>query len=204
MTTLTKYLTKLSAEYGVARRPERYFDVPKRGELTAYQMRKVRTRFKELLERERCVKADKTDPSCYEKTTSDTKAKPKRGSRYKADYDVIYLEKRKDPSVRARFSKLKAKWEREYPLGLIQIAADTRLPIVALGAVFDIGVGAYATSGSRQGMSAEQWGYGRVYAFIMSYFHNDDDRYSNQRFLKNKTDAWVYEAILTQKASNKA
>jgi len=47
-------------------------------------------------------------------------------------------------------------------------------------------------------MSAEQWGYGRVYAFIMSYFHNEDGKYNNQRFLKNRTDFHIFEDIVKE------
>lgn len=195
MTTLTRLLTRLSREYQTTRRPERYFDVPKRGELTAYQIRKVRLRFKELLERERCVKTDPKNPNCYGKTQSDLTAKSKRSSRYKLDYEEIYAPLRKTSRVFNRYQTLYERWAGEYPNGLIKIAAETGLPIEALGSVYDIGVGAYASSGSRQGMSAEQWGYGRVYAFIMSYFHNTGGRYSTQRFLQNKTDYWIYEYI---------
>ena len=85
------------------------------------------------------------------------------------------------------------------PKGLVRIAIETGLPIEALKQVYDIGVGAYATSGSRTGMSAEQWGYGRVYAFIMCYFANSDGRYDTQRFFKNKTDFHIFEQIVQKR-----
>jgi hypothetical protein len=70
------------------------------------------------------------------------------------------------------------------------------MPLKALKEVYDIGRGAYASSCSRTGMASEQWGYGRVYAFIMSYFVNEDGRYDQSRFLKNKTDFHVLQEII--------
>ena len=79
---------------------------------------------------------------------------------------------------------------------MLRIAVETGLPYTAIKEVYDIGVGAYASSGSRPGMSGEQWGYGRVYAFIMSYFFNEDGRYDDQRFFQNKSDFHVLEKIM--------
>lgn len=195
MTTLTRLLTKLSKDYGASRRPERYFDVPKRGELTPQQVRLVKARFKELISRQSCVEASPDDPTCYEKTQSDRKSKNKRASSYKKDYESVYKVLQKTPYVNENVSWLKDEFGETIPLGVLKIAAVTGLPAEPLAAVFDIGVGAYASSGSRQGMSAEQWGYGRVYAFVMSYFHNGEDRYTRRRYLRNQTDRWVFDWI---------
>ena len=48
------------------------------------------------------------------------------------------------------------------------------------------------------GMTPEQWGYGRVYAFVMSYFHNETGKYNSRRYLNKKTDFHVFEEILKE------
>jgi len=194
--TLSVLVSELSEEYGTGRRPLRYFDVPKRRLLTPEETRYVRSRFRELVERERCVELDPENPDCYEKSKSDlSPRKKKRKSSYLVDYEAAFrdsrvstdefLKQHKDASVKGRA-----------PKGLKRIAIETGLPLADLKEVYDIGIGAYASSGSRTGMSAEQWGYGRVYAFIMCYFHNQDGKYNNKRFLKNKTDFHVFERIV--------
>jgi hypothetical protein len=142
------------------------------------------------------VERDPENPDCYEKSKSDlSPRKKKRKSSYLADYEVAF----RDPSVstedflkRHKSTSTKGR----APKGLKRIAIETGLPLTDLKEVYDIGIGAYASSGSRPGMSAEQWGYGRVYAFIMCYFHNQDGRYNSKRFLKNKTDFHVFERII--------
>lgn len=191
-TTLSKLISQLAEKYDTGRRPLRYFDVPKRKELSRSEVAYVKRRFKELVEREECVKRDPEDPKCYEKVTTDKKPKlRKRKSSFLKDYEDIYrLEDFDEQEIKMFKSKIKA------PKGLIRIAIETGIPLRYLKDVYDIGVGAYASSGSRTGMSAEQWGYGRVYAFIMCYFHNENGRYDSARFLKNKTDYSIFEAIL--------
>lgn len=190
MTTLTRLLSSLADKYDTAKRPARYFDVRKRGELSSSEVRYVKKRFKELVNREACVERDSSDPSCYEKVKTDLKPKKKkRKSSYLRDYEEIYRPSK--VSTDEFFKEHKTPKGRG-PKGLKRIAVETGLPLKELKEVYDIGVGAYATSGSRTGMAAEQWGYGRVYAFIMCYFHNADGKYDSQRFLKNKTDFQIF------------
>jgi hypothetical protein len=196
MSTLTQVLRGLEVEFETGRRPARYFDVPKRGELTSAEVRYVRKRFKDLVERERCVADDPEDPSCYAKAPTDLAP---RMQKRKSDYLRAYEAEFRSPEVSdaVLFSSAASKrLLRDYPKGLVRIAIETGIPVEDLKEVYDIGIGAYATSGSRTGMSAEQWGYGRVYAFVVSYFCNADGRYDNQRFLKNKTDFHVFERIV--------
>lgn len=190
MPTLTRLLSSLAEKYDTSKRPSRYFDVRKRGELSNAEVRYVKKRFRELVDREACVERDSSDPSCYDKVTTDLKPKKKkRKSSYLRDYESIYRQD--DMSTDAFFKQHRLPRGRG-PKGLKRISVETGIPLRELKKVYDIGVGAYASSGSRTGMSAEQWGYGRVYAFIMCYFHNEDGKYDSQRFLKNKTDFQVF------------
>ena len=197
--TLSTLLSELEDRYNATKRPKRYFDVKKRGKLSKKEVSYVKKRFKELVDREKCVKKDPDNPKCYEKVSTDKKPRrKKRRSSYLKDYEEIFGP-RKDKSWKETYSselsKLKKKHKRA-PLGLLRIAVETGLPYTAIKEVYDIGVGAYASSGSRPGMSGEQWGYGRVYAFIMSYFFNEDGRYDDQRFFQNKSDFHVLEKIM--------
>ncbi len=196
--TLTTLTNELAEKYGVGRRPLRYFDVKKRGLLSADEIKLVKKRFKELVERQLCVKADPSNPKCYEKTKTDRAAPPKQESSYKRDYEQKYRQGSKyDPSFVESEAKSLVKLLKEHlsislPLGVAKISIETTLNPLALKGVFDKGVGAYASSGSRTGMSAEQWGYGRIYAFVMCYFNNRSGKYNSRRFLKNKTDYDLY------------
>ena len=193
--TLTKLISLLAEHYGVARRPLRYFDVNKRGNLTESEIKKVKNRFQELVAREICVKKDSKNPICYIKVTSDTKAPKKQESSYKKDYEEIYrnsvsLADKKELDLESRdFKKLvKENLKVDIPLGVAKISLETGINALVLKEIYNRAVGAYATSGSRTGMSAEQWGYGRIYSFIMCYFHNKKGKYSNRRFYQNRTD----------------
>lgn len=196
MPTLSRLLADLAKKHSTSKRPLRYFDVPKRGQLTPKEVAYVKRRFKDLLKRERCVRRDPNDPRCYDKTPSDISPRmAKRTSSFLRDYEAVYRPSKM--TIEEFYAAHKGQIPRgKAPKGLKRIAVETGLPLKYLKNVYDIGVGAYATSGSRTGMSAEQWGYGRVYAFIMSYFHNTDGRYDNQRFLKNRTDFHIFEDIL--------
>jgi len=198
MTTLTKLLTELADTHNTTKRPARYFDVPKRGRLSKKEVQYVKRRFQELLRREECVSQDPENPDCYNKTQTDlAPRRKKRKSSYLRDYERIYRPT--DISNDQFYKDHKGRIPRgSAPKGLKRISLETGLPLRYLKNVYDIGVGAYATSGSRTGMSAEQWGYGRVYAFIMSYFHNEDGKYNNQRFLKNRTDFHIFEDIVKE------
>ncbi len=193
--TLTKLISLLADHYGVARRPLRYFDVSKRGNLTETEIRKVKDRFQELVAREICVKKDPTNPICYARVVSDKKAPKKQESSYKKDYEEIYRNSttptmKKELDIESReFRKLiQQNLKVDVPLGVAKISLETGINALVLKEIYNRAVGAYATSGSRTGMSAEQWGYGRIYSFIMCYFHNKNRRYSNRRFYQNKTD----------------
>ncbi len=194
MPTLSRLLSDLAEQYNTAKRPTRYFDVSKRGNLTPAEVRYVKKRFKEFVEREDCVSSQPDNPECYEQVSTDKSARKKRKSGYLRDYEKIYRES-PDPALQSEIRELQALHPRALK-GLLRISAETVLPYEMLKEVYDKGVGAYASSGSRPGMSAEQWGYGRVYAFVMSYFHNRGGRYSSGRFLKNKTDIDVYNAYI--------
>ena len=148
---------------------------------------------KEMVDREECVRSEPDNPECYKKIKTDrTNRKKTRKSSYLRDYERIYRPE--DITVAEFYAQNKGNIPRgSAPKGLKRIALETGLPLRDLKDVYDAGVGAYASSGSRPGMSAEQWGYGRVYAFIMAYFHNEDGKYDNQRFLKNKTDFHIFQ-----------
>jgi len=197
--TLTTLTTELAEKYGVAKRPIRYFDVPKRGYLTDTEVRYVKKRFKELVQREICVKKDPSNPICYQRVKTDVQAPEKQGSSYKKDYEKRYRSGAKyDPKYVEDEAKnlillLRKHLKIGMPLGLSKICIETKLNPIALKGVYDRAVGAYATSGSRAGMSAEQWGYGRVYAFVMGYFNNKDGRYNSRRFMQNRTDYDLYK-----------
>lgn len=194
MPTLSKLLTDLAKKHNTGKRPSRYFDVPKRGNLSSADVRYVKRRFKELVDREECVESDPDNPACYEKVSTDrTPRKKKRKSSYSQEYNRIYRPKRISTDA---FFKTHKVPRGSAPKGLKRISVETGLPLKYLREVYNIGVGAYASSGSRTGMSAEQWGYGRVYAFIISYFHNEDGTYDNKRFLKNRTDFHIFEKIV--------
>lgn len=196
MPTLSRLISDLAKKYNTAKRPMRYFDVPKRENLSTDEIKYVKRRFNELLRREKCVKKDPDNPRCYAKTETDRAPRSrKRKSAYLADYEEIY---RPDGLSIDEFYELHRGSipQGSAPKGLKRISLETGIPVRYLKDVYDIGIGAYASSGSRTGMSAEQWGYGRVYAFIMSYFHNEDGRYDRQRFLKNKTDFHIFEEIV--------
>jgi len=197
MTTLSTLVRELAEKNNTSERPLRYFDVPKRGDLTQAEIRYVKKRFKDILEREKCVRDDPKNPKCYEKTETDLSPKmKKRKSSYLIDYERIFRDTEvSNDEFFAQHKRDAAPLLKRAPKGLVRIAIETQLPIDALKQVYDIGVGAYATSGSRTGMSAEQWGYGRVYAFIMCYFANADGRYDAQRFFANKTDFHIFEKI---------
>ncbi|MHA1962005.1 MAG: DUF5824 family protein [Candidatus Thorarchaeota archaeon] len=196
MPTLSTLLSDLAEDYETAKRPKRYFDVPKRGELTRAEVRYVKKRFKELVDREICVEADSNNPECYDKVSTDRASGKKRKSKsgYLRDYERIYRDGRPDVKSGSTYKRLR-KQHPNVPAGLSRIAAETGIPLNILKEVYDLGVGAYASSGSRPGMSASQWGYGRVYSFIMSYFHNLDGKYSNRRYLQNETDAHLFHQI---------
>jgi hypothetical protein len=198
MPTLNTLLKSLAEELGTSKRPARYFDVPKRGKLSAQDVKYVKQRFKELVDREVCVKQDPDNPKCYQKTKTDRKPrKKKRKASYLKDYEDIYRQE--SIPIEEFYSKHKGEIPRgKAPKGLKRISVETGLPLHFLKEVYDIGIGAYASSGSRTGMSAEQWGYGRVYAFIMSYFHNENGEYNNLRYLKNRTDFHIFEEILEE------
>jgi hypothetical protein len=192
----------LADHFGVAKRPIRYFDVPKRGNLTIDECLYVIERFQDLVKREICVKKDPSNPICYQRVKSDVEAKEKQGSTYKKDYDAIYRNKMSDSDMarvedeaRKLIDLLQKNLKTKIPLGVAKIAIESNLNPLVLKEVYDRAVGAYATSGSRAGMSAEQWGYGRIYAFIMCYLHNKNGKYNSQRFMKNKTDYDLFEQL---------
>ena len=194
MPTLTRLLTELAEQHKTAKRPARYFDVPKRGELTSAEIRYVKKRFRELVEREACVESAPDNPDCYDKVSTDRRPRKKRKSSYLRDYEAFY---RGGSGLDAEsvIRELRSAHPKA-PKGLLRISAETLLPYDMLKEVYDKGVGAYASSGSRPGMSAEQWGYARVYAFVMNYFHNEGGEYTNSRFRKNKTDMDVLRKYL--------
>ena len=198
MPTLSELVTKLSEEYGVGRRPLRYFDVPKRGELSKTQQAYVKSRFEDLVYRELCVKEDPSNPDCYKKTQSDETPKyEKKKSSYLKAYEFIFGPRKQAPSdedakeINKFISRHKGAVK-----GLVRISVESGVPYEDLKAVYDIGVGAYASSGSRTGMSAEQWGYGRVYAFLMCYFFDEKGEYRHNRFVTNKTDYHIFERVV--------
>jgi len=66
-------------------------------------------------------------------------------------------------------------------LSLNEIAKLSKMPVKALQEVYNKGIGAYKTNPTSvrpQVKSAEQWAYGRVYAFVMKtkkvYYGSDD------------------------------
>lgn len=194
--TLTKLVNLLSEHYKVTKRPLRYFDVKKRGDLTESEIKKVKERFAELVKREICVKKDPSNPICYRKSSTDLKAPKKQESSYKKDYSEIY----RDPCTPSEMKQLeiegkklqgmiKKEFKVDIPLGVCKISIETGINPIVLKEIYNRAVGAYATSGSRTGMTAEQWGYGRIYSFIMCYKHNKNGKYNSRRFYQNNTDS---------------
>jgi len=174
--------------------------VPKRGELTKTEQSYVRSRFKELVQRELCVKDDPSNPDCYRKVKTDEAPKyEKKKSSYLSSYEKLFGPRKQSPSDidQAEIDKYMSKHSRAVK-GLVRIAVETGVPYEDLKEVYDIGIGAYASSGSRTGMSAEQWGYGRVYAFVMCYFFDLDNKYKSQRFVTNKTDYHIFERVVAK------
>jgi len=200
--TISQLIAKLASQYGVSKRPLRYFDVPKRKELTPKQIDYATTRFEELVFRELCVEADPKNPLCYQQVESDISPKrKKRKSSYLVDYEHEFRDSSLDIGAFEDAHKIEFKALQKAckgaPKGLIRIAIETGLPLEALKEVYDIGRGAYASSGSRTGMTSEQWGYGRVYAFIMCYFSNNTKRYLKKRCLQSRTDEHIFNQIIS-------
>lgn len=196
--TLSGLVGRLAKEYGVSKRPLRYFDVPKRGVLSSSETEYVINRFEDLVLRELCVEDDPFNPECYKKTHSDKEPKmKKRGSSYKAAYESFFGSRnapptKEDASAIDKYMRRHKKAVR----GLVRLSVESGVPYEDLKDVYDIGIGAYASSGSRTGMSAEQWGYGRVYSFIVCYFLNQDGAYDSSRYLKNRTDEHIFLRVI--------
>ena len=90
MPTLAHLLSSLAEKYDTSKRPLRYFDVRKRGELSASEIRYVKKRFKELVDREACVERDSSDPSCYEKVSTDLKPKKKKRGLHTSEITSVF------------------------------------------------------------------------------------------------------------------
>jgi len=59
--------------------------------------------------------------------------------------------------------------------GLKSVSDATGIPLKDLEEIFARGVKASKTAGRRPGVSPQQWGWGRVYAFIMKHLHDMGD-----------------------------
>lgn len=194
--TLDQYLRQLEEEYGATKRPSRYFKVKDKSSITASEKKGVKKRFLEFLVREICVALDKENPDCYARVDTDIKTnrRKRRSSYTQAYYDWVskkYSSEEIDglESLAEFISKKKGQ-----KLGLWKIAMFTDLPYYALKEVYDKGVGAYATSGSRVGMTADQWGYGRVYSFLNAYLYPDAS-IKKKRYYTSKVDRDIAERI---------
>ena len=76
-----------------------------------------------------------------------------------------------DKKVKTKKSKWTLKFHKKYPgVGgdLKDIAKATKIPYRIIKKVYERGVKAFLT-GHRPGVTAVQWGYGRVYSFIFNH-----------------------------------
>lgn len=84
-----------------------------------------------------------------------------------------------DTGVRTRKSSYTSRFHKKYPgiTGLPNIAKTTGIPLSALKKVYNRGMAAWRT-GHRPGATQQQWGYARVYSFVLkgkTYYGPDAD-----------------------------
>lgn len=108
-----------------------------------------RARDKEISRRSRLAKSDPNHPDLSKPLPGDGKAKTKV-SKYTAAF-------------KAKYGDLS---------GFEAIARATGLPASDLETIYARGVQAAKTAGHRPGVSKEQWGWARLYAFIMKLKHD--------------------------------
>ena len=84
-----------------------------------------------------------------------------------------------DVGVKTRKSSYTSRFHQKYPgiSGLSNISKATGLPLPALKKIYNRGMAAWRT-GHRPGATQQQWGYARVYSFILkgkTYYGPDAD-----------------------------
>lgn len=73
-----------------------------------------------------------------------------------------------DVGVKTRKSSYTSRFHKKYPgvTGLSEISKATGIPLHALKKVYNRGMAAWRT-GHRPGATQQQWGYARVYSFVL-------------------------------------
>jgi len=84
-----------------------------------------------------------------------------------------------DKGVQTRKSSYTSRFHKKYPgiHGLPEISKATGIPVEALKKVYNRGLAAWRT-GHRPGATQQQWGYARVYSFVLkgkTYYGADAD-----------------------------
>jgi hypothetical protein len=84
-----------------------------------------------------------------------------------------------DVGVKTRKSSYTSRFHKKYPdvKGLSEISKATKIPLYVLKKVYNRGMAAWRT-GHRPGATQQQWGYARVYSFVLkgkTYYTADAD-----------------------------
>jgi hypothetical protein len=77
---------------------------------------------------------------------------------------------RSNLGVKKRKSKWTGLFHKTYPglkFNKVAISRRTRIPVSVLNTVYDRGIKAWKTGGSRPGTTAPQWGIARLYKFVL-------------------------------------
>lgn len=103
----------------------------------------------------------------------------KRGTQKHWKDPAAYKPFKTDIGVKTKKSSYTSKFHKKYPgvHGLSEISKATGIPEKALKKVYNRGLAAWRT-GHRPGATQQQWGYARVYSFILkgkTYWGPDSD-----------------------------
>lgn len=99
---------------------------------------------------------------------AERKREIKRGTRKHWKDPSAYRPFKTDVGVKTRKSSYTSRFHRKYPnvKGLPEISKATGIPLPALKKVYNRGLAAWRT-GHRPGATQQQWGYARVYSFVL-------------------------------------
>ncbi len=89
-------------------------------------------------------------------------------TRYKKMRKKDYTAFKTDTKVKTRTSSYTQRFRKKYPgiRSLPDIAKATGIPLKTLKTIYNRGLAAWRT-GHRPGATPQQWGYARVYSFVM-------------------------------------
>lgn len=89
-------------------------------------------------------------------------------TRYKKMLKKDYTAFKTDTKVKTRTSSYTQRFRKKYPgiRSLPDIAKATGIPLKTLKTIYNRGLAAWRT-GHRPGATPQQWGYARVYSFVM-------------------------------------